>query len=141
MTTIAWDGTTLVTDSMQSCGGRICGKAKKIFFGNGFVYAGCGAFQDIQAVFNWLDDPANNEKPLVNEGFAALVITTGVAEELNDSLILFESVVPNFMGSGADIAAGAYDVCNDIKKAVETACKLSTCSSLPLQIYSVLEDA
>jgi ATP-dependent protease HslVU (ClpYQ) peptidase subunit len=52
-----------------------------------------------------------------------------------------KTVVPFFGGSGAEIAQGAYQVCNDPVKALKVAMKLDVYTGGPINIEEIQKPA
>ena len=143
MTTIACDGNTIVSESYSTVAGIYVGSVKKVRrLSNGDIFASCGMGDDSVNVFEWLNNSAS-EKPKVDEGFAAFVLKSDSSD-----LILYAATLtpmpqskPAFLGSGWEIALGAYDVCGDLIKSVQTACKFDLHSGGVIQVESLDDDS
>lgn len=141
MTTIACDGSLMVSESMTSSNGIYSGLTKKIHrLNNGDLFASTGYLCDGIKVFEWLNGGVD-KKPEVDEGFGALLL----CKETGDCFLYGHSVTkipqskPAFIGSGYELAMGAYEACGDLVKAVEIACKFDIYSGGEIQCLSIID--
>lgn len=110
MTTIAWDGKILAADSQGTAAGAIeyyhNTKIKRLK--SGAVMASCGDRADGFAVQSWID--GKSDKPVVSDGFEAIVIEKGKAKVLvHPSLHPYPVKPPYAVGSGWRWALAAMD--------------------------------
>lgn len=144
MTTIACDGKVIVTDGQGSDGNSInCGYFKKIHkLSDGRYIACCGNADDSVLFKDWLEaGEIKKDKPDVEDGFAAIAMdSVGGVKLYTRKLIPIDSDVPVFLGSGYELAMGAYEACGDIVKSVEIACKFDNNSGGVIQLSKGVDD-
>jgi ATP-dependent protease HslVU (ClpYQ) peptidase subunit len=129
MTTIAWDGFVLATDSLITNGSHIFGTGEKIHrLKNGGYLAAAGAQDLIYSVVAWLDGA---EKPEIkdDDSFIGLIVyvdENGVvsADELSGKLRRWPACLPWAGGSGEAFALTAMKCGKDAIQAVEIACQM-----------------
>ena len=139
MTTIACDGNTMASDSRSSTGGICSGSIKKIYkLDNGDLFGLTGFPSDAFKVIRWINDPMIKE-PTVDDSFIALILCaeSGELSIMDDALVRVPQSKPAFIGSGAGIAMGAYDVCGNLITAVKTACKFDNYSGGVIQVENI----
>jgi hypothetical protein len=126
MTTIAWDGKILAADKLADASNlrrtmskiRDCGK---------YVYAGCGAIQDLELISDWLRQGAPADKrPSLDEGGGAGIAVekeTGVAYHVLGKHVCLHLYVDIHQadGSGRDFAISAMAFGKNAIEAVEFA--------------------
>jgi hypothetical protein len=140
MTTIAYDGKTLVTDSRIVSGSTVFGTATKIFkLKDGSYVAFCGRASLWPEVIEWLN---GGDKPVIVDreldSVSALVVDKkGRAFEIDDDLRPFPACVPWAGGSGQPFALAALALGHTAEEAVEVTCKLDTASGLPIQKVTI----
>ena len=137
MTTLAYDGITLATDSQVVSGGLRFGKMNKIIkLNDGRRFAIAGDPSVIPAIADWLngfgDKPELDKTEKVR---GILVSPDGTATEISNNLRLWSACVPWTAGSGEDFAMTAMHCGKTAKEAVELACKLDTTSGLPVNVF------
>ena len=144
MTTIVFDGKTLVADSQVTSGSCIVGLRNKIQDIGGYFVAGCGNTDGTDLVVGYLLE--GKEKPSCLSANDADVLfvnkETGEAfRAFGDTLVMSKAVIPFFGGSGAEIAQGAYQVCNDPIKALKVAMKLDVYTGGPINMVKIEKPA
>lgn len=144
MTTIVFDGKTLAVDSQVTSGSVIVGLRNKIQEIGGYFVAGCGSTDCIDLVVEYL--LGGKEKPSGLSANDADVLfvnkETGEAfRAFGDTLVMSKAVIPFFGGSGAEIAQGAYQVCNDPIKALKVAMKLDVYTGGPINMVKIEKPA
>lgn len=125
MTTIVFDGKTLVVDSQSTQGTTICEHRNKISDIGDYWFVAAGDRHQIEAIKMFIIGVI--EEPKIDiESAEALIVhkETGVAEIIPANFARYVMSPPIFMGSGADVARGAYQVCKDPIKALEVAIEL-----------------
>lgn len=136
LTTIAYDGTTLATDSQMSSGNLRFGKVNKIIKlkdGRRFAFAGDHALA--YAVADWLNGGTKPERADSEEHQGIIVALDGSVVEVSTELRLAPACVPWAGGSGESIALTAMHCGKTAKEAVEVACKLDKHSGLPVNVF------
>lgn len=145
MTTIAWDGKILASDTLATSGNmKLSGKCLKTRRIGKYRIAFAGAFAPANVYFKThLEEDMELNQFLYNpvipieEDFTLLVIEDG-----QEYCMIFNSVSgywdefqsPVSIGSGSKFAIGSmYSGCDAIK-AVEVSCALDTHSSLPVHV-------
>lgn len=107
MTTIAWDGNYLASDSMASS--SFSRSAVKIFqIDKDVFFGGCGYREDNLAVKEYLErDPSgmSKDKPKLSDTFAGILIIVGTAYRIEQNLMK-DPIMEKFhaVGSGAPFA-------------------------------------
>jgi hypothetical protein len=139
MTTIAWDGKTLATESAMTCGDTLYGNAcQKIFkLKDGSHVAFSGRVDLWREAVKWLN---GGEKPVVTEGDAILGLVVdkkGNAYEFDEKFRPMPTCTPWAGGSGSAFALAALHLGKTAEEAVELACKLDVNSHLPIQKVSI----
>lgn len=133
MTTIAYDGKTLATDSLTTAGDTAFGSSKKIHkLKDGWV-ALCGDVSWELDVIAWLN---GGPTPVLgeNDNVGGLVIRKkGEVFEFGRNLRLFHACVPWAGGSGESFALAALSLGYNAEQAVELACKLDIRSGGAIQ--------
>lgn len=140
MTTIAYDGKTLVTDSQVTVDGKRFGKTQKLFrLHSRAVLAISGTMDVSYEIMRWLNGDA--EKPALDkeqDDFEGLLIEPdGSAWEIAPGLRRFPACVPWTGGTGGIVAMTAMRCGKTAQEAVELACEIDTKSGGPLQIHLV----
>lgn len=138
MTTIAWDGFILATDSQITNGDHIFGYAKKIHkLNDGRWLAAAGAQDFVYAVIAWLN---GGEKPEIKDGdgFIGLIISTNedgdaVAHEISQQLRIWPACLPWAGGSGEAFALTAMKCGKGAIAAVDIACSMDVYSGGEIQ--------
>ena len=123
MTTIAWDGKTLASDT-RSMSDDVIDQAEthKIFKKKGKLYGLAGDYAQALAVMHWLQ---GGEKPEFEDSdFDVLVIDKGKAVIYGDQLYPYEAKAPLAIGSGGGYAIAAMLSGADSRKAVKVAALL-----------------
>ena len=124
MTTVAWDGKTLATDSQQTTTFIMTAGVEKLMrIPDGPAFASCGKYSDRVSLARWLSG-ASPEKPKIEEGFLAVVIDGGEAILYDNNLVPMEIRPPFACGSGQEFAMGAMLAGADARQAVKIAIEL-----------------
>lgn len=141
MTTIAYDGQFLCTDSMMVGGHIRMGAIQKLFVledGPYLAVAFCGASGNVMAFLDWLK---GGERPSISDEFSIGAIAIGRDGEAYqfDSEVLGRVAIasPEACGSGAPYAMGAMLAGASAHKAVEVASRLDTNSGGPIQCFNI----
>lgn len=136
MTTIVFDGKDIFADSQITCGNMKCGNMNKIVqLIDGSFFASTGSIEDAELVINWLNAGGDGEKPKIDEDrFSCIVFNKDKGEyfTMYGKLVACKEPLPIFLGSGAEIAAGAYYSTDCAHSAMNAACELDTRSSKPI---------
>lgn len=141
MTTIAWDGFNLVTDSIVTNGDHVFGKIKKIHkIKNGSWFAAAGPVDFVYAVIEWLN---GGEKPIKNENenFIGILISTdedgyAISHEISNQLRMWPACIPWAAGTGESFALTAMRCGKGAVEAVRIACEMDVYSGGEIQIMS-----
>lgn len=134
MTTIAFDGKTLATDSLITSGTLAFGKSKKLYkLKDGRHVALCGTVSLVPEILAWLNGEGDIPEPIEEEAVGGLLVDKeGNAFEISRSMRLFPACVPWAGGSGENIAMTAMYLGKTAVEAVAVACKLDTKSREPI---------
>lgn len=146
MTTVAFDGTTLAADRMM---GDIYNVQKIFRVPEGYA-AGCGDYDYIVEVVQWLRDGASMEdRPALpdkdREGSCAasviVVKPTGEVEWLTWPFLRRTKITEKFIafGSGEEYARGAMAMGAGAKRAVEIACRYDRHSGMGVDAVRVVK--
>ena len=144
MTTIVFDGKTLAVDSQVTTGSVILGVRNKIQDINGYFVAGCGNTDGIDLVVGYLLEGKERPSGLSANDADVLFVNKETGEAFRafgDTLVMSKAVIPFFGGSGAEIAQGAYQVCNDPIKALKVAMKLDVYTGGPINMVKIEKPA
>ena len=145
MTTIAWDGVSLCSDSLMTCDGVRVGTTKKIraLYGGkagrdgllkstGLV-AVAGHASAMEVVSRWLESDCK-DKPEDDLDFTALWIKKdGTVWCIESDFNPYPMSVPCTIGSGGDIALAALTLGKTAREAVELGIKLDCISGGEIQ--------
>lgn len=142
MTSIAWDGKTLATDSRMTDGPMVfSNNAEKIHkLDDGSLVALCGDFGLHRDVIAWLE---GGEKPVLipEEDVSGLqVFADGTAREFNRTFRFMTAKAPWAGGSGTPYVMTALMLGYKAEAAIEVACQLDTKSGLPVQLGDFEEE-
>ena len=144
MTTIVFDGKTLVSDSQQTAGTTIIGMRNKIKNTGEFYAVGCGRTDCIDSVIAHFANGAEKPVGLSSDDADVLFVKKDTGDAFRvfgDTLMMFKVSIPFFSGSGEDIARGAYQVCNDPIKALKVAMKLDVYTGGPINMVKIEKPA
>lgn len=134
MTTIAWDGYTLVSDRQMTTSGVRYETTKAHRLKDGSLFASCGSVDLNAAVRAWLND--EGEKPSIDkdDDFDGLLIKPdGSAWTISKKLVLVKVESKCVAtGSGRDFALAAMAMGRSSKDAVQLACTLDIWSGMGL---------
>lgn len=136
MTTIAYDGKTICTDSQVSSRDVRFGTTTKLWkLESGALFAVAGDIALGYAVMLWLDQKAEKPTSTDDEQVAGILIETdGSAWEYSGKAIRrFPACVPWATGSGEVIAMTAMRCGKTAREAVELACEMDANTSGPVQ--------
>lgn len=145
MTTIAWDGVSLCSDSLMTCDGRRVGMMLKIHalhhdqaVADGFLHKTgmvgiSGQVSAAGVVLRWLESGCR-ERPEGDLDFTALWIKRdGSSWCIEEDFNPYQISCPCAIGSGADIALAALTLGKTAREAVELAIKLDCISGGDIQ--------
>jgi ATP-dependent protease HslVU (ClpYQ) peptidase subunit len=149
MTICIYDGRYLATDSLVTCNGISLGKKLKIVkLNDGSFLAFSGAFSDSKKLITHLNKSIERKdedrslfqkiiyRYLLKEerfNFSAIRVYKDLShEEYYSDFIGNDYELPLFIGSGSDVAMGAFELCKDVFKSIEVACKFDTSCNLPI---------
>ena len=136
MTSIAYDGVTLATDSQVSAGNLRFGKTNKIIkLNDGRRFAFAGDYALAYAVADWLNGGTKPDREDSEEHQGIVVALDGSAVEVSSELRLAPACVPWAGGSGEAIALTAMHLGKTAIEAIEVACKLDKHSGLPVNVF------
>lgn len=140
MTTIAFDGKSLCTDSQGTLDGFRVADGNKIHtLKDGRICAMCGNVDVMPQVLRWLD---GGEKPEIidDDNFGGIVIDpkTGEAFLFNETLRVWPATIPWAGGTGYVIAQTVFKMGGDARQAIEAACQLDIYSGLPVQEVKIM---
>lgn len=122
MTTIAFDGTHLATDTLVSEGDYIYGYTDKIHQVKGGVLAAAGSIVDASLVIEWINDGRPKDRKPNLESFNAIFIPdSGEPVEYDERLVPMFVVIPWSGGSGRNFALSAMKLGKSAHDAVEFA--------------------
>jgi hypothetical protein len=131
MTTIAFDGATLASDS-RSTGSYIDDKTKKIFKQGNRYYGIAGRYTSALLFLQWSND-RTKEKPRLEDDFDVIEIDKGKAFYYDKNLVKTPTSVPCSIGSGCHIAMTAMLLKHSSIEAVRVAKKLDECTGGKIQ--------
>ena len=127
MTTIAFDGKNLCSDTQVTSDYVAFGNASKIFkMKNGGYFAGAGDMGFVSDVARWLDGDIE-DAPIPNNGEkiqGLFLCANGSITECTEALRFHKACIPWSGGTGETIAMTAMMLGFSAKKAVKTAIKL-----------------
>jgi ATP-dependent protease HslVU (ClpYQ) peptidase subunit len=133
MSTIAFDGTIIATDSQVTDGAFVFGSMQKLYYlKGGAIVALCGSLSLYSAVVDWLD---GGVKPEIKEGDnlnGIIVHPDGTFFEISSQLRIFETCIPWAGGSGQNIALAAMRCGKNAAEAVALACEMDIYSGGPV---------
>ena len=133
MTTIAWDGISLCSDSLMTCAGVRVGTMKKIHKLHGGLVAVAGQVSAAQVVLRWLEAGCP-DKPEDDIDFTALWIKRdGTVWCIESDFNPYPMSGPCTIGSGGDIALAALTLGKTAREAVELGIKLDCISGGEIQ--------
>ena len=144
MTTIVFDGKTLAVDSQVTAGSCIVGVKNKIQEIGGYFVAGCGNTDGIDLVVGYLLEGKEKPSGLSANDADVLFVKKDTGEAFRafgDTLVMSRAVIPFFGGSGAEIAQGAYYLCNDPVKALGVAMRLDVYTGGPINMVKIEKPA
>jgi len=121
VTTVAFDGNTIATDSQATA--DYIQSAKKLFKVNNAYIGVAGTYSYAMMFVRWYKDQTK-EKPsskLADDDFVALVIRQGKAYAYDNNCIEMPMTAPCAIGSGSNFAMGAMYMGATAKQAVECA--------------------
>jgi hypothetical protein len=139
VTTIAWDGHTLVADRQLTTSGVRYETTKAHRLNDGSLFASCGALENNVAVKLWLNGEADKPTIEKDDDFDGVLIKPdGTAWMLNKRLHLVAIESKYFAtGSGRDFALAAMVMGRSARDAVLLACTLDIWSGMGLTELAV----
>lgn len=140
MTTIAWDGKVLATDS-RMCAGNIVRseRTQKLWRIEGMLVAFSGDYQDTTQAVQWFKcGMPENSRPKLNDTFRALVVMPGRRIwTYEDKLVGFEVKAKiAATGSGVELALGAMAAGANAVQAVKIAARFDPGTNSRVQALS-----
>jgi hypothetical protein len=144
MTTVAWDGKTLASESRATRGHEIAPWAEqKLFVREGKVYASAGEGNLTEPLMTWHAAGGDIDKAPKGDpetGWTLLVIGhDGAYIYTSSSPYPYKITSPYAMGSGKQFALGALHAGKSAKEAVEIACRLDVWSGGEIQVVDIAE--
>jgi len=141
MTTVAFDGDTLATDS-RCVGDYIDDNVKKLFLVGETFYAVAGSLTEVLAFINWresvhIDSEKTNEKPNIQSDISVIEVVGGDVFFWEKNCVHVPCSVPIAIGSGASFAMAAMLCGKTAIEAVEIAKKLDENSGGEVQFVRV----
>lgn len=139
MSIIIYDGKTLYTDSGITQYGNWCTPQEKYhYLEDGTIFAWCGDLEDVKLAEDYFNGKLS-DKPTINSLQGLLIYEDGSCKAVDKRLAPYKLNTPIFMGSGTDVAMGAYHVSNDYMKAIEAACAITNTCALPVAIVEIIK--
>lgn len=144
MTTVAFDGITLASDS-RSTGGYIDDKTKKIWkLKDGAYMSGAGDYTAILVFKRWYEggQDYNNKPEATGEkelDFEVIVIKDGESSFYDSNFEPFNMSIPCCIGSGCQLAMAALEHGATAKEAIRTAAKYDEGTGGKIQSVKVRE--
>lgn len=138
MTTLAFDGKTLATDSLITQDGVRVGLQSKITKVRNGVLAIAGSLEDGMAAAEWLDNQ-DLPKPTLDAFVGLLLLDDGAVVELNEKLTPMPITPPWAGGSGWQIALTAMTLGKTAPEAVAASIKLDIFSGGDINTWTVGE--
>ena len=138
MTTIAWRGSVLATDSALTCG-NMQGRFTKLLRQRGAAYGFCGDADAVSLVMGHLKDGGKPDEMKKLKGDIGVLILTPDGCYTCDRDMVPIRVEDEFwaIGSGAEYAMGAMAAGKSARQAVEIACKYDPNSNGPVKTATV----
>lgn len=127
MTTIAWDGETLASDSREtSANGIISDTSPKIYFFKKIGWAAAaGDSEDCELWFDWVGDNFKTKKPKLSDSFHGFFVNRkNEGFHYFDKCIPLPAQAPVACGSGAPFARASMNLGFDAVTAVKHAITL-----------------
>lgn len=139
MTTIAFDGKTLATDSQITFGDMRAGYVNKISKVIGGVFASAGNQEDDAAAVAWFNTGRKDPRPTLSALIGLFIPSDGSApQEFNEKLVPMP--IPNFpwvAGTGKRFALAAMLAGKDAAEAVKIAIQLDIYSGGDVNCYEM----
>lgn len=143
MTTIAWDGETLCTDTQVSSSGMVFGQIEKVRrLNNGSLLAVCGELWLLDELAAHIEAGAAAPELSNDDDFGAiLIMPDGDAYEYcktsSNKVSRHKACVPWVGGTGEAYALTALHLGHTATEAVKIACELDVSSGLPVNEYGL----
>ncbi len=138
LTTIAYDGERLVSDSRQVGLWKHGLKSIKIHRVGDRLFGVAGDVVECERYIAWVKagEPQDNkpEFDVDDDSFGVMIVQDGRCYELDERLIRYEVGVPYAMGTGSKFAMGAMYAGADAKEAVQIASRLDPNTDSVLQV-------
>lgn len=137
MTTILWDGNEVASDSRSISAGIIdSGVTRKIFRNKNVIYAIAGDYAQSLAVMRWMSEGRDplTEPVYETPEYELLMVRKGTGYVFSGELEGYKVSPPVALGTGREVALGAFVGGAGIKEAIETACKLDPNSYPPVKV-------
>lgn len=132
MSIVIHDGKTLYTDSGITMFGLYYPPQEKYeVLNDGTIFTWCSSVEDVGLVVSYLNGEI--DKPEIKNDMQGLLIyKDGSHKAIGANLVTFKVNLLVYMGSGTEIAMGAYYASNDFRKAIEAACTITNSCALPV---------
>lgn len=130
MTTIAYDGQVLATDSLLTGNGLVFSRStvKALRLDDGSILACAGDAATLYMLADWVAGIGDHDEKLRSGGFTAIMVTEDGALEIDCNLCPFPVTAPWACGSGEAIAMTAMHIGKSAVEAVYVASELDTCT-------------
>lgn len=134
MTTVACDGKSMSTDSLETAGDVIVGSnIKKLWrLRDGSIVGCAGKVSDVRRFLDWLQSDRSKSPPAA-KGCTALILSKSGKLEMFEDGVLMSSAIPAALGTGYISALTAMDMGADSKEAVRRAIQRDVFSGGPIQ--------
>ncbi len=131
MTTIAWDGKSMVADTRCTSSGMPYRVLKCCVLPNGSLFGGAGTMSAFESVRAWLSE--NAERPSSLKDFTGMLIDGNRRIWLMDETTVRYEILQEFyaIGSGRDFAIAAMALGNTALAAVELAARFDVWTGPP----------
>ncbi len=105
----------------------------------GALYGAAGDAADGEKFLNWIRRGKRGKKPTVEDGFDCLMLSKDGLFFWDSNLHPIPLLQSHAIGSGAKAARAAMMMGATPEKAIEISCQIDAGSSLPLQVYPLIE--
>lgn len=138
MTTIAGNAHMLVADSQCSDSDQKW-RVVKVERIDGGLYATAGGASDGEKFYAWVRRGKRGKRPVVDDEFSALVLVKEGLFLFDKNLYPMRLTEDHAIGSGGKACRAAMLAGADICRAVAIVCEVDAGSSLPIQVYELIE--
>lgn len=126
MTTIAWDGKEVATDTRITYGNMMIPgeRAQKVIeLPDGRLFCGSGSLEEMFLAYDWFTDGKQDKKPTL-ECFEGMIVSTSGAEYVGEKLRPWPLTCRYYaIGSGSESACVAMELGKTARQAVALAMK------------------